>query len=1243
MASYDRRITLYINGQQVNNDIRSIRSEMTRLINEQARMTIGSDEYVRHARSIQQLRGIMQQHNQDIAAVGNTWSLRGMADGVNKYFGLITAGLASITGVVLGMKQLVKSFNDYEERVGNLSALTGLAGSSLEWLSAKAKEMSVSTLENGIRVTQSAQDIIDAFTKVGSARPELLKNKEALVAVTEEAIILANAAKTELQPAIEGLVMVMNQYNVPATEARRIINALAAGSKEGAGEIPYLTSAFEKAGTVASDAGVSIETLVATIETLAPRITEPEIAGRGLKAVLLKLQEGADDTNPAIVGLATALENMGKKNMTATELTTKFGLENVTVAKILINNVGELKNFETAVTGTNVAIEQATINTDNNNAKLAQARNRINLVSMELGEKLSPAMTAVTGYAGRALKIVSALVDVFIKYGPIIVTATASIVAYTVATKLAAMWEERKNAARLISIVIGKAQTLAYNAQFAAIALYNAATALLTGNLGRAAIQFRAFSAAMMANPIGLIAGLIVAAGTALYFYTAKLNAAQVAQKAVNDVNLEARKNIVEEKVRMETLLDIARNESLSKAERLAAIRELNAISPEYLGNLTLETINTDKAKMSVKEYTDALLEKAKTQAAEQKLQEIEKKRIDDLASGEDRRLTLWQQVVALAKTGYNLHAAEQQSALNATQANDDYLASLKAVKGIINNPSGAIDNSGLNGAKAKQKATEDLIAVKEQELEVAKRMPGTTEIEIAARNRATEAIQKEITRLNELGKTKSDKKEKKDEKSNLEQVEADNAIAVKAINDKRRTDETYSEDQFNADLLSQELKFLSAKAALYKVGSKEYEEAMAQVAEKQQKAQQILKDLMLKAEKELADAKIANLEDGIDKEKAIQEQKFRDELDRLKKQMIDKQILTAEEQAYNDTINALIIEKKLAHDKVINDLDTAKLVQRQMDSALIDQAKAKTDEDKFKAEREIADAQYQQDLKAANKNAAKIAQAERAHSDRLVAIKIEELNKKQAINNAMFDAANNLFGSLAELVGKETALGKALFLFQQATAIGQIIMNTAIANSKVLAEYPGPLAIPWIAINVASAAAGIANVVAQTVSNFSGGGSKKESKAEGGYTRPGGKYEEVGVVHAGEYVIPQEGVNNPGLLPIINSIEAARKNRSLAGLTLNPFVQNIGRTGYAGGGMVQNGQGTAGFGQGIQDTTPDPLMVAMLNELRISNENNIALRTQLEKPIVAQVSKYGHYGIQESLEQITKFNNITK
>ncbi|MDP2059154.1 MAG: phage tail tape measure protein, partial [Flavobacteriaceae bacterium] len=436
----------------------------------------------------------------------------------------------------------------------------------------------------------------------------------------EEAIILSNASKEELQPAIEALTMVMNQYNVPASEARRIINALAAGSKEGAGEIPYLTTAFEKAGTVAADAGISIETLVATIETLAPRITHPEIAGRSLKGVLLDLQTGSDDTNPSIVGLATALENLGKKNLSVTELTKMFGTENITTAKILINNVGELRKYEAAVTGTNVAIEQAAVNTDNNNAKLAQARNRINIISIALGEKLSPAMTLVTGYFGKSLAILSYLVDVFIKYSGTIITTAAAIAGYTVATKLAVLWSERSSKATIAQIITQKAHILATNAQLSVTQLWAAAQMLLVGNINGASQAMRVFSAVTKLNPIGFIVGIIIAAVAALSLYSKKLTDVQHAQKAVNEVNIDAQKAMVEEKVKVEQLLKIAKNEKLTKDSRLKAIKDLNAISPEYLGNLTLEKINTEEAKKATDAYILSIQKKAKAEASFQKI-----------------------------------------------------------------------------------------------------------------------------------------------------------------------------------------------------------------------------------------------------------------------------------------------------------------------------------------------------------------------------------------------------------------------------------------------------------------------------------------------------------------------------------------------------------------------------------------------------------------------------------------------
>lgn len=553
------------------------------------------------------------------------------ADTMNKYIGIMAAAGAAFTGVVLGTKQVVQSFNDFEERVDNLSSLTGLAGEELEWLSQKAKDLSTSSLESGIRVKQSAQEIVDAFTKTGSARPELLKNKEALVETTQEAIILANAAKMELQPAIEALTMVMNQYNVPASEARRIINALAAGSKEGAGEIPYLTTAFEKAGTVAADANISIETLVATLETLAPRISQAEIAGRSLKGVILDMQNSTDDINPSIVGWTTALENLSKKNLTITQLTKMFGTENITTAKILLNNIDELKKYETAVTGTNIAIEQATINTGNNNAKLAQARNRIQTVSIELGEKLTPALTAATGSYGKALTILSASIDVMTKYSGIIITSAVAIGTYTAATKLAALWEARNNTEKGIGLALSKAQTVANNLIRASTLLLSAGQALLTGNITRATAAMRLFNTTTKLSPVGLLITLLTTAATAYYAFSDKTGEATGEQRKLNE-ELEKTNELLSRTKSLEDRVKVSKTMSRRQLEDLKSDIETQVRTEEDFHTELL-------AKRQKRLDEDAKLKELKEARSRANLSQLQKISLDSQISIRERHI----------------------------------------------------------------------------------------------------------------------------------------------------------------------------------------------------------------------------------------------------------------------------------------------------------------------------------------------------------------------------------------------------------------------------------------------------------------------------------------------------------------------------------------------------------------------------------------------------------------------------
>jgi TP901 family phage tail tape measure protein len=1188
-TSYNRRINLYINGQQVTNDIASIRAEMNKTINTQARMTIGSKEYIAETTKIKQLKTIIDQHRADIGQIEQKWSMRNIGRMFNDYFSMVTAFLASSVALVMGVKQIVQTYNDFEERLDNLSALTGLAGKDLEWLGETAKKMSTDTLEGGIRVTQSAQQIVDAFTKTGSARPELLKNKEALVAVTKEAIILANAAKIDLQPAIEGLTMVMNQYNVSADQARRIINVMGAGSKAGAGEIPYLTIGFEKAGTTAKMAGLSIETLTATLETLAPRFSQPEIAGRGLRGMLLHLQLGADDTNPAIVGMGTALENLSKKVLSPKEQLKLFGLENINVANTLIQNVKEFKQYEHAVTGTNVALEQAAINTDNNNAKLAQAKNRLNVMSIELGEKLAPALTISTNGLSYMVKILTVMVDFFSRNKIMILSTVYALTAYALAVKTVSIWEgiSIKLKARnvliggvqysmtLQSIIAQRLQALAYMAQFAAVSLYNAAVALLSGNLAVAAIQFRAFTAAMATNPIGLLVGLLVAAGTALYFYSGAMTVAQKAQRMLGEVHLTAKKAIVEERLAMEDLLTTARDKKLSDDVRNQAIGKMIEQSPKILKGLTLENIATQEATDAVNLFIDALEKRALVIAAQEKLIEIEKELLD-VASGKGGETSFWQDVkngvLSFGNSAVLVGRSAMTVAENQKSQQEDLIAQKLKLLDITREQKRADANSKTPDGGATVVA--DLVREQELLLEQAEKMPRSTLAEIKARNIAIETIQKQIDAYNELGTKKEgksdDKSESDDQKKEKERLKklVDAATAeheAKMASIKLSHLETKgSEDQFKADLKMEDIAFQQAKMAIYKKGSKEYETAYSASLEYQVDAQKVVTDLLLQAEKELADAKVENLSEGIGKLKAIEENRWKDELADLQKKILDKADLNDQEIALNDTYQKTIEEKTIAHNKIMSDLAKANSAKNLMDAALTHEANAVIEMDHFTAQREIARAQYAQDMVDANGKGVLMAQAERRLSDQLVQIKLDELSKRQEIGDAVFSAADSVFGGLAELAGKETAVGKALFLFQQAAAIGQVIFNTAIANAKAVASFPITFGMPWVGINTATAVGSIASIVAQSIANFS----KPKGYAGGGYTGTGGKYEPAGVVHKGEYVIPADMLRNPQIAMMVAGLENFRKTR----YTITPgAVQASKSIGFSSRGYASN------------------------------------------------------------------------
>lgn len=660
-----RGIVLYIDGKEVQNNAHAIQAEMRKLKKEIDGCTVGSDEYIQKTRQYRQLNTILQEHKANLkgietqtkanAAASQNWLQKGIAM-FNRYSVAILGFMAAFTGVAMKIADFRKKNMEKESSQANLKALTGLDDSSIEWLTKQAEKLSTTMDESGLRVKKSAQEILKAYTMVGSKKPELLQDKEALNAVTIEAMRLAEAANIELTEAVAGVTLAMNQYGAAADEASRYVNVLAAGSKMGAVGVATQTESIVKAGVAASRAEVPIEQLVGVLETLGERGIEGSVAGTQLKTFFLRLEAGAEDTRPSVVGLQQALENLAKKNLDVTEMTKMFGLESITTAQALISSAEKVKYYTDAVTGTNVAVEQAAINSDTMEAKMAQLKNQINETGMALAKDLAPVFSKFTHWSTKSVMALPPLVKFLKEYGgQVMIVATAiTVLSFRISIlngllKAKLLWLSLSEAAQKGwalsltaskiainggSIALGRykvallSSNVATRAATAVSALLRSAMLLVTGQFTAAAASARAFVVAVSAiNPWVLGVAVLGVAAVKLYEYRKELEKTAERVTALQEVERKTTEEFEKQRSKVETLYSVLKDNNVALGERKKALNELREITPGYLGDLTEEGRLINDNKDAIDKYLLSLEHEIRLKAAKEELEDSYRKK----------------------------------------------------------------------------------------------------------------------------------------------------------------------------------------------------------------------------------------------------------------------------------------------------------------------------------------------------------------------------------------------------------------------------------------------------------------------------------------------------------------------------------------------------------------------------------------------------------------------------------------
>lgn len=660
--------------------------------------------------------------------IGRQPSLMARAsDGFNKYFGMIGAGVAALTGVTLALRSFRDERDKMEDSSAGLKAITGLDDESVAGLMEQAKQLSTSVTKEGVRIKQSAVEINDAFAVVGSQRPELLKDADALNAVTEDAILLSIASKDKLQPATEALTTTLNQFSLAGEESRRVVNAIAAGSQAGAGNIKYISQAMEKAGTGANLMGISVEQMIALIETAAPKFAEASQAGNSLDKVLLKMKNNQIGYKDGVFDMNRALDELRGRFAAGETASSIFGEEHTKMIEVLIAGQDKFKEYTEIVTGTNKAVEQGIINSSTASAAREQSINKMRLAGVELIERLNPAITSGLNLTTKTVQLLPTLVGWLIEYKGVITACAISWGSYTVSVKLVDFWNRKANASSIAHWVTLRGKTAFMAIARTSTLAYATSVNLLTGNVLRSRAAFSMLSKTISLNPIGLAVSATALLTYGLYKLASASKEAFNKNKALADVNKRMNESIVEEKTMLDLLVQTARDENMNKDVRLDAIKKLNEIAPEYLGNLTLENINTKEATASIEAYTKAIEKNAKTKAIESKIQELSASQLEI-----QEQITEYDKMMKESVVGsetYNMWQAKLFEAEQAWEKINDQIKTYSSLYGstlkdgntgdpapkttpIVTTPTGKVDNAEKDKLSAidRQLASERLL-----------------------------------------------------------------------------------------------------------------------------------------------------------------------------------------------------------------------------------------------------------------------------------------------------------------------------------------------------------------------------------------------------------------------------------------------------------------------------------------------------------------------------------------------------
>ncbi len=610
-----RQLSIYINGKQVKNNLFSIGKEVGKLRGQMKHLTRGTKEYKEKSAELKKVTKVWNDMQKEIKGVPSLLSK------VRKELGLVgltIVSVFSINGMINYFKVLHQKVDLLRELKHTILQITELEGRELELVTSKVKALADTFESDAKKMTESANVLskqmgID-FTKA--------------LDLIEKGFLDGANANGDFLDKVREYPALLKEAGLSAKQS-----------------IALMSQEVKKG--IYSDKGVdAIKEANLRLREMTPA------AAQAIKAIGLSSVEIEKDLTSGKKTIFKVIQDISQR---LSLIPSKSKLAGQAVADIF-GGAGEDAGFEYLSTlhEIDLSLSDATVKTD----KYAEAKK----LEVEANEALNNVWVQLTDTAStlhlmwNKLKMQGALVLSFFAQLvglsddadgsmyqlrnriatviKIVVIAATAFFSYKASLRLMTLWTKIATGDTILHTLAIKANAIGLIFAKGAVFAYKAVIALLSGNLKKATIAMRAFSIATKLSPIGLLVGLITAVTVAYVLFSKKVDEAAVKQQALNDLKKRAASIYGQEEGALKKLLIVAKDEKLNKEQRQKAIQQIIKSYPEYLGNLTLENINTTQVAEAIDLQIVVMKKRAEQKALEQLIDETIKKRREEEAKG---------------------------------------------------------------------------------------------------------------------------------------------------------------------------------------------------------------------------------------------------------------------------------------------------------------------------------------------------------------------------------------------------------------------------------------------------------------------------------------------------------------------------------------------------------------------------------------------------------------------------------